>query len=102
MRRAARKDGNHAELRDLWRRMGGSWLDVVPEVKGAPDALLGFRGVDQLAEVKDPEGDATARKLRPAQVEWHRQWRGRPVVKLETPKDLEALAASLACPSSRP
>ncbi len=100
MRRAARKDGNHAALRDLWTRMGGSWLDLVPIEKGTPDALLGFRGADQLVEVKDPEGSKTARTLRPQQVDWHRQWRGRPVVKLETARDLEALAASLACPSS--
>lgn len=101
-RRAARKDGNHAVLRDLWLRMGGSWLDLVPLVKGTPDALLGFRGADQLAEVKDPEAEACKRKLRPGQVEWHRAWRGRPVVKIETARDLETLAASLACPSSHP
>ncbi len=100
-RRATRKDGNHAAMRDLWKRMGGSWLDIVPIEPGTPDALLGFRGADQLAELKDPEADNHDRKLRPQQVEWHRHWRGRPVVKLETARDLEALAATLACPSSR-
>ncbi len=84
-------DTNEATLRDLWRAMGGSWLRLVPEEEGTPDALLGFRGVDQLCEVKMPEEG-----LRPEQLFWHRRWRGRPVKVIRTGKDLEALAREMS------
>lgn len=90
-RHAMRRDENHARLRDIWRRMSFSWCDLYPIEKGQPDALLGARGVDQLAEVKID--DESPRK---EQAEWHRKWRGRPVVILRTPKDLERLAREMS------
>lgn len=87
LRRAARKDDNHARLRLLWRHMGFSWLDLSVTEPGQPDALLGAWDVDQLAEVKAPGEDP-----RRDQVLWHRRWRGRPVVVLREAKDLERLA----------
>lgn len=91
MRRARRTDGNHAALRAGWQRLGGSWLDLVPEHGGEPDALVGWRGEDRLIEIKDPNGTATQRKLRPEQVEWHRAWRGRRPVLVETLRDIVRL-----------
>jgi hypothetical protein len=89
-RHAMRRDENHARLRLTWRHMGFSWCDLYPIEKGQPDALLGARGVDQLAEIKID--DESPRK---EQAEWHRKWRGRPVVILRTPKDLERLAREM-------
>jgi hypothetical protein len=92
MRRAPRfKDANHPTLRDDWRKLGGSWLDIVPLEGGEPDALVGWRGVDQLIEIKRPDGTAGQRRLRANQVEWHRAWRGRPVARVETLADIVRL-----------
>jgi hypothetical protein len=93
-RHAMRRDENHARLRLTWRHMGFSWVDLFPSEPGMPDALLGARKVDQLAEVKAPDEEP-----RKDQIEWHRKWRGRPVVILRTPKDLERLAKEMNCPT---
>ena len=89
-RHAMRRDENHARLRLTWRHMGFSWVDLFPSEPGMPDALLGARKVDQLAEVK-----TTDEGPRKGQIEWHRKWHGRPVVILRTPKDLERLAREM-------
>jgi len=77
--RARRVDANAPALCTLWRRIGGSWLTIVPESGGEPDALIGFRGDDRLIEIKNPDGSPSARRPRANQLEWHRSWRGRPV-----------------------
>lgn len=77
--RARRNDANKTALHKLWTAIGGSWLDLVPEHGGEPDALLGWRGKNALVEIKDPNKKPSEQKLRPEQVEWHREWRGKPV-----------------------
>jgi hypothetical protein len=89
--RRRRADGNHAALRAAWRALGGSWLDLVPERGGVPDALVGWRGADRLIEVKPPDGTAAQRRLRPPQARWHGRWRGRPPVRVETLAEIVAL-----------
>lgn len=91
MRRARRADDNHSALRDGWLRLGGSWLDLVPERGGEPDALVGWRGEDRLIEIKNPERAAHARQLRPEQARWHGSWRGRRPAKVETVGDIVRL-----------
>lgn len=71
--------------------MGFSWLDLYPSEEGQPDALLGCRKVDQLAEVKPPGEDP-----REEQQRWHERWRGRPVVTIRTAQDLERLAREMS------
>jgi hypothetical protein len=88
MRRAPRfKDSNHAELRTRWRALGASWLDIIPIEGGEPDALLGWRGVTRLVEIKDPLARVDKRKPRATQLEWHRAWKGHPVAVVETLAD---------------
>lgn len=91
MRRARRADDNRAALHEGWIKLGGSWLDLVPEFGGEPDALVGWRGADRLIEIKNPLGDARARRLRPKQAAWHRAWRGRRPVVVETLADIVRL-----------
>ena len=56
---------------------------------GRPDLLVGFRGRTYLLEVK-----SAGRKLRASQVDWHRRWRGAPVVTVWTATDaLRAVGA---------
>lgn len=88
MRRARRADANRAALHDGWIRIGGSWLDLVPELGGEPDALVGWRGEDRLIEIKNPTRKASARRARPNQIEWHRSWKGRRPVVVETLADI--------------
>jgi len=86
-----RKDDNHAPLREGWRRLGGSWLDIVPETGGEPDALIGWRGDDRLIEIKNPLAPPSRRKPRAKQIAWHRTWRGRPVALVECLGDMVRL-----------
>lgn len=90
-RRARRADGNRAALCEGWLKLGGSWLDLVPETGGEPDALVGWRGQDRLVEIKNPLGSASARRPRDKQLAWHRAWRGRRPAVVETLAELVAL-----------
>jgi hypothetical protein len=91
LRRRRRSDANRQTLRDGFVGLGGSWLDIVPEHGGEPDALLGWRGQNELVEVKSPVASARDRRLRPKQLEWHRAWRGRPPARVETLAEIVAL-----------
>lgn len=88
MRRAARNDGNQPALRSQFEGLGGSWQPIPAVHGGEPDALLGWRGQNKLVEVKDPEGAARQRRLRPKQVAWHESWRGEKPVVVETLADV--------------
>jgi hypothetical protein len=73
LRWAANVDRTHRECVEAAESVGASVL-LIFRLKKCPDLLVGFRGVDQLLEVK-PEGeDATDEQLA-----WHRRWQGRPV-----------------------
>lgn len=92
--RARRVDRNHAELRKDCAKLGISWLPIVPEHGGEPDALVGWRGEDRLIEVKaplGPKGGKSGRELRAEQAEWHAGWRGRPVSVVRTIQDIVVL-----------
>ncbi len=78
MRRAAKKDGNQAEVVAMFRAAGAT-VHVLNEA-GAPDLLVGFRGQNLLVEVKDGKKPPSERRLTAAQVAWHRGWRGQVVV----------------------
>ncbi len=85
--RAAKKDSNHAELRDKFRDLGGTWLNIEATHGGEPDALLGWRGMNRLVEIKRPTA-AKARKRMPKQVKFRETWRGAPVYQVETFMDI--------------
>jgi hypothetical protein len=91
LRRARRADDNRAALCEGWLKLGGSWLDLVPELGGEPDALVGWRGQDRLIEIKNPLGKPSERRPRAKQLEWHRAWRGRRPAVVETLADIVRL-----------
>lgn len=76
MRRAAHVDGNHAEVVRALRAVGCSVQSLAPVGSGCPDLLVGIGGRNVVLEVKDGRKTPGNRKLKPAQVEWIREWRG--------------------------
>lgn len=76
MRRAAKVDRNQAEIVGALRAVGASVQPLHAVGQGCPDLLVGFRGRCFAIEVKDGLLPPSARKLTPAQVEWHGAWRG--------------------------
>ena len=80
MRRAAKIDANHGDVVDALRSMGASVQPLHTMGGGVPDLLVGWRGINLLVEVKDGAKRPSARTLTTDQVEWHRAWRGAPVI----------------------
>lgn len=76
MRRAARTDDNHAEIRDAYRNMGCSVLDTFQIGNGAPDMFVAIGGVTDGVEVKDGKKPPSARRLTPDEERFHDDWRG--------------------------
>ena len=59
MRRAARTDGNHRELLDLARRLGGFIVDCRSLGQGNPDAFVFVRTHWRAGEIKTMRGTLT-------------------------------------------
>lgn len=76
MRRAAKIDENQAQIVSALRRMGATVASLASVGNGVPDLLVGYRGVNHLMEVKDGAKVPSARKLTPAELEFHAKWRG--------------------------
>lgn len=74
MRHSARRDGNERSIVAALRASGCSVQQL--SAPGVPDLLVGKLGVNVLLEVKDPAKAPSARRLTPAQVDWHARWRG--------------------------
>lgn len=75
MRRAARRDENHGEIKDVFLSLDCSVLDVA----GIPcgfDLIVGYKTQAIAVEVKDGEKPPSARKLTPNEFEAHLNWRG--------------------------
>ena len=85
-----RVDDNHAEIVQALRAHGASCFSLARLGRGAPDVCIGFRGVTQIAEIKNKTG-----KLNDRQREWHRSWRGSPVVILRSTDDVVTLIQTL-------
>lgn len=66
-----RRDANHGPLAKLAERIGATHLDLSQLGDDAPDALIGFRGVNYLIEFKSGR-----KRLKPGQERFQRTWRG--------------------------
>lgn len=80
MRRAAKVDANQAEIVADLRAIGATVQLLHAVGEGCPDILVGFRGSNRLIEIKDGNKPPSARKLTPAQEDWHASWRGQVAV----------------------
>ena len=84
MRRSAKVDANQVEIVKALRAAGCTVQSLAATGQGVPDLLVGFRSRTYLLEVKDGAKPASARKLTPDQVIWHQNWRGGPLVVVES------------------
>lgn len=92
MRRAAAVDANQSILIAGFRRLGCTVQPLHMVGRGCPDALVGCKGRNYAVEIKDGEKVPSARKLTPAEEEWHRDWRGQ-VCLCESLDDVQRLVA---------
>ena len=74
--RAAKIDANQPAVVKAFRDAGASVTLLHRVGEGCPDAVVGWRGVNLLVEIKDGDKPPSAQKLTPAQQDWHRDWRG--------------------------
>lgn len=92
---SAKRDANHNAIVDAFKDGGASVVDLAAVGSGVPDLLVGYRGVDFLCEVKDPENAAENRnrrdRLSRGQLDWCLEWRGRTVVVACSPTDAYAI-----------
>lgn len=91
MRRQARVDSNQAEIVAGLRKIGASVQLLHMVGGGCPDALVGWRGMNTLLEIKDGEKPPSARKLTDDQVDWHADWRGQVTVVETLEQAIEAV-----------
>ncbi len=73
---AKRTDHNQTEIVKLARKMGASVWITSALGKGAPDFVIGVRGVNLLVECKDGEKVSSQRKLTPSEELFHSNWKG--------------------------
>ena len=90
-RYAATRDGNHTEVVKRFESWHASVLDLSKVGGGCPDLLIGLCGKDVQCEVKPGDGTAQQRRLRPKQAKHKAEWKGRPVEKIESVADVDAL-----------
>lgn len=74
MRRAAKVDDNHAEIRSAYRKLGCTVLDTFRAGGGAPDMVVALYGINDLVEVKDGTKIPSARKLTRDEAVFHAAW----------------------------
>lgn len=81
MRRRARRDDNHAEIREAFRANGATVLDVASVPGLGCDLVVGCFGQMRLIEVKDGSKAPSARKLTESEQALMDTWKGpKPVV----------------------
>ena len=75
MFRAAKKDVNHNEIADIFKKNGWSVLDV-SQLKKCCDMFIAKRGRTIAVEVKDGAKPPSARKLTDGELIFARNWNG--------------------------
>ena len=75
-RRAAKIDACQPAIVAAMREAGASVQPLHAVGQGCVDLMVGISGRCYAVEIKDGSKPPSARKLTPAQVEWHAAWRG--------------------------
>lgn len=72
-----RADANQPDIVQALRQAGASVQHLHEVGRGCPDILVGFRGMNYVAEIKDGNKPPSKRKLTPDEQAWHLAWRGK-------------------------
>lgn len=97
MRRAAAVDANQSEIVAALRKIGATVQPLHAVGGGCPDLLVGFgHAMNFLFEVKDGSKPLSQRKLTPAQVDFHANWRGQVCVVSSVDEAFHALSSGVA------
>lgn len=78
--RARQVDANQVAVVAALRAAGATVQHLHAVGAGCPDLLIGIGGANYLLELKDGAKPASAQKLTPDQVAFHRAWRGQVLV----------------------
>jgi hypothetical protein len=84
------QDANHAALVAFMSQLGPEPIDTSKVGGGFPDCVWPFQGQTVLVEIKTPDGSLT-----PAQVRFHREWVGGPLIVVSSETDVLAAVESL-------
>lgn len=87
MRMRGKVDANQSRIVKELRQAGCSVAMTSNLGGGFPDILVGWRGVNVLAEIKDPNQPPSKRRLTPDEQEFHAAWKGQKCV-IETAEDI--------------
>jgi len=93
-RQAARVDGNQPDLVEYLRALGAT-IQHTHTVPGALDIIVGFRGIDQRVEIKDPLQPKSKQKLTDLEANTFLSWKGRTPIVLFTKSDCKLLLKKL-------
>ncbi|HUV67174.1 MAG TPA: hypothetical protein VMW24_25015 [Sedimentisphaerales bacterium] len=63
-RLAAKKDANHDEIAEVFRKLGWQWTDTYQLGMGFPDGVISRPGMNILIEVKSEKGTLTPEEKR--------------------------------------
>ena len=90
MRLRGKTDRNHAEIVRALRQAGASVLSLADVGQGCPDLMIGFRGRNMLAEIKDGLLPPSKKRLTPDELTFRAGWNGQ-VTTIETVTEALAL-----------
>jgi len=88
-------DRNQPELVKFIRLLGASFQHT-HSIPGALDGIIGYRGVDQRVEIKDPQKIPSKRKLTGGEQEVFDGWNGRKPIIIETEGDVSRLLSIMS------
>lgn len=71
-----RVDANQARIVAALRKAGASVQHLHSIGHGCPDLLIGWKGWNLVAEVKDGSQPPSKRKLTSDECKWHQDWNG--------------------------
>lgn len=93
----AKKDANHSEIVNEFKRLGASVLDASNVGSGMPDLVVSCSGTLHLVDVKNPNTGYGRRGLNKRQKEWALEWKGGPVYLISTIEEVaEMVRGNLA------
>lgn len=95
MRRAARRDANHAPIVNTFRQMGCTVYETDRVGEGFPDAVVGLLGVSHLIEIKNPATHYGRGGLNKTQSAFAAEWRGSPVTVITSEDEAMAFVRNL-------